>query len=230
MASPFYVSPEQFYTEKADYARKNIARGKPVVALDYEHGLITVAENRSSGLRKLSEIYDRISFAAVGKFDEYESLRKAGVRYADMRGFSYAREDVAASNLANEYSTMLGSIFTREMKPFEVEILVCEVGRVGEEKENIYFQILYDGFITDHRHYATIGGDPDQLREVLKEGWKDGLDLGDALRLGLRALDRAEGSSTLDKTSLEVTVLDRRRDGRKYRRLSESEVGDLLGG
>ena len=127
MASPFYVSPEQWYTEKAEYARKGISRGKPIVALDYSDGIVIMAENRSPGLKKIAEIYDRIGFAAVGKFDEYENLRKAGIRYADLRGFSFSREDVAAANLANEYSTVLGGIFTREMKPFEVEILVCEV-------------------------------------------------------------------------------------------------------
>ena len=228
MASPFYVSPEQWYTEKAEYARKGIARGKPIVALDYAQGIVMMAENRSAGLKKIAEIYDRIGFAAVGKFDEYENLRKSGVRYADLRGFSFSREDVAAANLANEYSTVLGGIFTREMKPFEVEILVCEVNNASE---NTYFRILFDGFISDQRNFASIGGDSDQLSEALGKGWRAGLSLGEAIQVGRDALGQANGgSTTLDRDSLEIAVLDSGRTGRKFVRLSKDEVGELLGG
>jgi proteasome alpha subunit len=162
MASPFYVSPEQWYQDKAEYARKGIARGKPIVALDYVDGIVLMAENPSTSLRKISEIYDRIAFAGVGKFDEYENLRKAGVRYADLRGYSYCREDVAAKNLANEYSTVLGGIFTREMKPFEVEVLVAEVGDSADETS--MYKILFDGAISDHRRFAAIGDQADDRR------------------------------------------------------------------
>ena len=222
MAAPFYVSPEQWYTEKAEFARKGISRGKPITALDYEGGIVIMAENRSTGLKKLAEIYDRIGFAAVGKFDEYENLRKAGIRYADMRGFSFSREDVAAGNLANEYSTVLGNIFTREMKPFEVEILVCEVGNGGD---NTYFRILFDGFISDQKRFAAIGGDTDQLNEALGKGWREGLSLSEAVRLGREVLGRANGGSTvLDESGLEIAVLDRAREGRKFLRLGKDEV------
>jgi proteasome alpha subunit len=228
MAAPFYVSPEQWYTEKAEYARKGVARGKPIVALDYDKGIVIMAENRSAGLKKIAEIYDRIGFAAVGKFDEYENLRKSGVRYADLRGFSFSREDVAASNLANEYSTVLGGIFTREMKPFEVEILVCEV---GSNSENTYYRILFDGFISDQRSYAAIGGDYEQLNESLGKGWRAGLSLSDAIQVGRDALGQANGdSTTLDRDSLEIAVLDSERSGRKFARLSKNEIGELLGG
>ena len=132
MSAPFYVSPEQWYQDKAEYARKGIARGKPIVSLEYDHGIVIMAENRSATLRKISEIYDRIAFGGVGKLDEYENLRKAGVRYADMRGYSFSREDVAGKSLANEYSTVLGSVFTREMKSLEVEILVAEIHDGGQ--------------------------------------------------------------------------------------------------
>ena len=228
MAAPFYVSPEQWYTEKADFARKGISRGRPIVALDYVDGIVMLAENRSAGLRKLAEIYDRIGFAGVGKFDEYENLRKSGIRYADLRGFSYSREDVAAANLANEYSTVLGNIFTREMKPFEVEILVCEVG--DDTQPNGYYRVLFDGFIADQRNFAAIGGDTEQLNEALGKSWRDGLGLAEAVRGGCDALGQSNGGSDkLDSKILEIAVLDRKRDGRKFRRLDQSQVGELLG-
>ena len=227
MASPFYVSPEQWYTEKAEFARKGISRGKPIVALDFDEGIVIMAENRSAGLKKIAEIYDRIGFAAVGKFDEYENLRKSGVRYADLRGFSFSREDVAAANLANEYSTVLGGIFTREMKPFEVEILVCEV---NDEDDNTYFRILFDGFISDQKNFASIGGDSDQLNEALGKAWRKGLSLAESAQIGRDALRQANGGSgTLDRDSLEIAVLDRNRPGRKFLRLSKDEIGKLLG-
>ena len=226
MSAPFYISPEQWYTEKAEYARKGIARGKPITALDYEGGVVMMAENRQ-GLKKIAEIYDRIGFAAVGKFDEYENLRKAGIRYADMRGFSFSREDVAAGNLANEYSTVLGNIFTREMKPYEVEILVSEVSNDGD---NEYFRITFDGFISDQKNYAAIGGEAEQLNEALSKGWREGLALSEAIRLGRDVLGRANGgTSVLDEASLEIAVLSREREGRKFQRLSRDEVRELIG-
>jgi proteasome alpha subunit len=226
MTAPFYVSPEQWYQDKAEYARKGIARGKPIVALEYAGGMIVMGENPSASLRKISEIYDRIAFAGVGKFDEYENLRKSGIRYADLRGFSYCRDDVAAKNLANEYSTVLGSIFTREMKPFEVELLVAEVG----EAECTLYQILYDGSVADHQNYASIGGDPDELRKVLKEGWREQLSLAEGVKLGCKALARANGGSNdLGAQNLEIAILDRAHDGRKFRRLGSAEVEELLG-
>jgi proteasome alpha subunit len=227
MSAPFYVSPEQWYRDKAEYARKGIARGKPIVAIEYAQGIVIVGENPSSSLRKISEIYDHIAFAGVGKFDEYENLRKAGIRFADLRGYSYCRDDVAASNLANEYSTVLGSIFTREMKPFEVEILVVEVS----EDDSSLFQVLYDGSLTDHKNYASIGGDPDELRKVLDRGWREQLSLEDALKLGCKALASANDDvSVLNETNLEVAVLDRTREGRRFQRLDRDRLKELLNG
>lgn len=227
MATPYYVSPEQWYQDKAEYARKGIARGKPIAAIEYADGILMVAENQSASLRKLAEIYDRIAFAGVGKFDEYENLRKAGVRYADMRGYTFCREDVAAKNLANEYSTLLGAIFTREMKPFEVEILVAEVQDAG----GTLYQVLYDGSITDHRHFAAIGGGSEDLRTVLEQGWRPDLPLPEALRLCVRALQKApNGSANLDERSLEVALLERNRPGRRFRRLEPDDVRSLLAG
>lgn len=228
MTAPFYVSPEQWYTEKADFARKGISRGRPIVALDYADGIVMLAENRSAGLRKLAEIYDRIGFAGVGKFDEYENLRKSGIRYADLRGFSYSRNDVAASNLANEFSTVLGNIFTREMKPFEVEILVCEVKDAAEG--NGYYRVLFDGFIADQRNFAAIGGDTDQLNEALGKSWSDGLSLAEATKVGCDALGQANGGTDkIVAKNLEIAVLDRKRDGRKFLRMDSGQVQELLG-
>ncbi len=230
MATPFYVSTEQWYTEKAEYARKGIARGKPIVALEFAHGIALIAENHSATLRKISEIYDRIGFAGVGKFDEYENLRKAGVRYADMRGYSFCRRDVAARNLANEFSTVLGSIFTREAKALEVEVLVAEIAEKDGEP-NAFYQITFDGIITDHRNYAAIGPESDALRDVLKADWKPGLPLDVAVRLGLRAMARAGNASReLNERNLEIALLDQRREGRRFKRAAPEEVRGLVSG
>ena len=226
MTAPFYVSPEQWYQDKAEYARKGIARGKPIVALEYGDGIVTMGENRSTSLRKISEIYDRIAFAGVGKFDEYENLRKAGIRYADLRGFSYCRDDVSAKSLANEYSTVLASVFTREMKPLEVEILVVSV----DETQNSLYQILYDGSVTDHERFVSIGGEPDDLRGIMRDGWRDDMPLADAVRLGSKALEGAGDDDNLDHQSLEIATLDRRQEGRRFRRLEAEEIRELLSG
>ncbi|MEX2208786.1 MAG: proteasome subunit alpha [Myxococcota bacterium] len=229
MSTPFYVSPEQWYQDKAEYARKGIARGRPIVALEYDTGIVIMAENRSATLRKISEIYDRIAFGGVGKLDEYENLRKAGVRYADMRGYSFSREDVAGKSLANEYSNVLGGVFTREMKPLEVEILVVEI----KEKGSALYQIRYDGSMSDMTHWATIGGDSDKLGDVIRGGWKAGIPLKDAAKLARRALaGSGNGASIddLDEKSLEIAILDRTRVGRTFRRVVGEEAQALLRG
>ena len=230
MASPFYVSPEQWYTEKAEYARKGIARGKPIVGLEYEGGIALIAENHSATLRKTAEIYDRIAFAGVGKFDEYEHLRKEGIRFADLRGYTWCRADVAVQSLANEYSRVLGAIFTREAKAFEVELLLAEVGDEHHEG-NAFYQIDYQGSIADHRHFAAIGGEADDIREALSNEWQPGLSLVEAVKLATVALSHAPSSTqTLDEPNLEIAILERARPARKYRRLSTSEMQKLLSG
>ncbi len=229
MSAPFYVSPEQWYQDKAEYARKGIARGKPIVALEYDTGIVIMAENRSATLRKIAEIYDRIAFCGVGKLDEYENLRKAGVRYADMRGYSFSREDVAGKSLANEYSTVLGSVFTREMKSLEVEILVVEI----HDRGSAFYQIRYDGSMTDSTHYASIGGDGDKLLDVIRGGWSAGMPLRDAARLGRRALAGSGNGAAiddLDERNLEIAILDRMRRGRTFKRIGAEESRSLLSG
>jgi proteasome alpha subunit len=226
MAMPFYVAPEQMMKDRSDYARKGIARGKPVVALEYADGILFIADNPSTHLYKISEIYDRIAFAAVGKYSEFENLRIAGVRLADVRGYSYGREDVTAKSLANAYSQGLATIFTQEMKPYEVEILVAQVGERPEDNE--LFHILYDGSVSDEDGFVAMGGEAEALTEGLKGSYRSEMTLEDALKLGVDALSGQNGER-LDASRLEVAVLDRGGRRRKFRRLADPELADLLG-
>jgi proteasome alpha subunit len=231
MSLPFYVSPEQVMTEKADYARKGIARGRSSVTLECSEGVLLVAENPSS-LSKIGEIYDRIAFAGVGKFSEFDQLRKIGVRFADVKGYAYSRDDVRAKALANAYSQAMGDVFTRELKPLEVEVIVAEVGDdnlAGHEKNSIY-RVQFDGSISDHQGFCVIGGAADELMNFLKERFRPDLPLREALQLGRSALQRAaEGQPRVGPENLEACVLERRRTGRKFHRLSADVLRDLLG-
>jgi proteasome alpha subunit len=222
---PFYVAPEQMMKDRSDYARKGIARGKPVVALEYADGILFLADNPSTHLYKVSEIYDRIAFAAVGKYSEFENLRIAGVRLADVRGFSYGREDVTAKSLANAYSQALSNIFTQEMKPYEVEILVAQVGDRREDNE--LFHILYDGSVSDQEGFVGMGGESETLQTRLRDGYRPDMDLASAVRAGVQALT-AENGQGVEPSRLEVALLDRTRGRRKFRRLPESEVASIL--
>jgi proteasome alpha subunit len=228
MPLPYYVSPEQMMKDKAEYARKGISRGRAIVTIEYRDGILLVAENPSTLLHKISEIYDRIAFAGVGKYNEFENLRVAGVRHADVKGYSYSRGDVSAKALANAYSQGLGNIFTQDIKPFEVEVLVCEVGDTNGSKNEIY-HILYDGTIEDEKNYAAMGGQSDEIRRYLKDNFKDGLDLDAALQLGVRALMVTQ-NKTLTERDLEVAVLDRTKERRKFRRIPAEVLNQLLRG
>jgi len=224
---PYYVSPEQMMKDKAEYARKGISRGRSIVALEYRDGIQLVAENPSSLLHKISEIYDRIAFAGVGKYNEFENLRIAGIRHADIKGYSYSRGDVTAKALANAYSQALGNIFTQDIKPFEVEVLVAEVGDENGGRNEIY-HILYDGTIEDEHNYAAMGGQAEEIRRFLKDHFKDGMTLEEALQLGVRALNVTQNKS-LTERDLEVAVLDRTKTRRKFRRLPPEVLNQLLG-
>jgi len=230
MSIPFYVSPEQVMQDKAEYARKGIARGKSSLTLEYDGGILLMAENPSS-LSKIGEIYDRIAFAGVGKFSEFDQLRKIGVRYADVKGYAYSRDDVRAKALANAYSQAMGDVFVRELKPLEVEMLVAEVGDenlAGHEKNAIY-RVQFDGSISDHEGYCVIGGAAEDLDALLRAEYRPGLPLGDAMRLGQRALQRAnEGAPPVDPDNLEVCLLEKARTGRKFNRLPSDRVRELL--
>ena len=227
MPLPYYVSPEQMMKDKAEYARKGISRGRSLVTLECGDGILLVAENPSTLLHKISEIYDRIAFAGVGKYNEFENLRVAGVRHADVKGYSYSRGDVSAKSLANAYSQALGNIFTQDIKPFEIEVLVVEVGDADGTKNEIY-HILYDGTIEDEKNYAAMGGQSEEIRRYLKDNFQESLDLAAALRLGVRALMVTQ-NKTLTERDLEVAVLDRTKARRKFRRIPLEALGQLLG-
>ena len=224
MSQPFYVAPEQMMKDRADYARKGIARGRALVAIRYADGVAIVAENASDTLRKISEIYDRIAFAGVGKYNEFDQLRVAGVRAADLKGFQYSRDDVDARSLANSYAQMLGNIFTHEMKPMEVEILVAEVGLDADGDQ--MFHLLYDGTVVDERDYSAIGGDAEAIRSRLAETWVDGLQLGPAIAIGLEALSGPDRQ--IEHADLEVAKLSRGDDRRCFERVDNGRLDALL--
>jgi proteasome alpha subunit len=225
---PFYVAPEQIMKDRSDYARKGISRGKPVVVLEYADGILFIADNPSTHLYKISEIYDRIAFAAVGKYSEFENLRIAGVRLADLRGYSYGREDVTAKTIANAYSQGLAEIFTQQMKPYEVELLVAQVGERPEENE--LFHILYDGSVTDEDGVVAMGGQSQTLADRLREGYSSGMALREAVRLGVGSLTSENGQEKVEPARLEVAVLDRTRPRRKFRRLPDADIASILDG
>jgi proteasome alpha subunit len=221
---PFYVSPEQVMKDRADYARKGIARGRSLVALECAAGVVIVADNASRTLSKISEIYDRIAFAAVGKYNEFQLMKVAGVRHADLKGYSYSREDVSAKELANAYAQTLGQIFTHEMKPYEVELLVAEVG--ADEKSDAMYHILYDGVVLDEQDHAVLGGNAESISEALTQQFQPGMDLASAVKLGAKVL--APDGDALGADQLEVALLDRSRTRRAFRRIRNSELEALL--
>lgn len=222
-----YVPPEQLIKDRSEYARKGISRGKSVVALEYADGILFCAENPSATLHKISEIYDRIAFAGVGKYSEFEDLRIAGIRLADLRGYSYGRDDVTAKTVANAYSQALSNIFTTQMKPYEVEVLVAYVGERPED--NSLFHILFDGSVADEEGYVGMGGRSQELSTRLKDVYRPGLPLGEAVALAASALSEVE-QKTPEAGNFEAAVLDRTRERRKFRRLDDGELKGFLAG
>jgi proteasome alpha subunit len=224
MSMPFYVAPEQVMKDRADYARKGIARGRALTALLYDDGILICAENASNTLRKVSEIYDRIAFAGVGRYNEFDQLRIAGVRHADLKGYSFSREDVDARSLANAYAQILGNVFTHEMKPMEVEILVAEVGE--QPGNDQLYHILYDGTVMDEDRFSVLGGEAEAIAERMEAAWKPGLSLGEALAIAVPALAGEE--RTLSADDLEVAVLSRGNGRRAFRRIEGDELTALV--
>ena len=224
MTMPFYVAPEQMMKDRADYARKGIARGRALAACISSDGIVLCAENPSRMLRKVSEIYDRIAFAGVGKYNEFDQLRIAGIRHADLKGFSFSREDVDARSLANQYAQILGNVFTHEMKPMEVEILVCEVGPDPDSDQ--LFHILYDGTLVDENDFSVLGGEADAISERLAAAWEPGLDGAGAVAAAVSAL--AGPDRELDPADLEVAILGRNGERRSFRRMEDDEVAAAL--
>ena len=225
MSTPFYVAPEQVMKDRADYARKGIARGRSIVATTYDDGIVIVAENPSNTLHKVSEIYDRIGFAGVGKYNEFDQMRIAGIRHADLKGFNYSRHDVDALSLANQYAQMLGQTFTHEMKPMEVEILIAEIGE--DEAGDQMFHVLYDGTVYDRTGFTVLGGDADAITGRLTEGFIERAKLVDAIKHARDAL--AGPDRELEPGDLEVAVLGRSNGRRTFQRIVETTLVELVG-
>lgn len=230
MSMPFYASAEQVMRDRSEYARKGIARGRSVVVLTYADGVLFVAENASSALHKVSEIYDRIGFAAVGKYNEFENLRVAGIRLADLRGYSYDRRDVTARALANAYAQTLGSIFTEQAKPYEVELCVAEIG--DDPAQDQIYRLSYDGTIADEKGFLVMGGQADVIATRLRDTYRPLLALGEALEVAVSALasigSEAGVPRDLPASQLEVAVLDRNRGTRKFKRITGVSLTALL--
>ena len=214
MTVPFYVAPEQLVRDKAEFARKGIARGRAIVAVDYRDGVLLLAENPSTALHKISEMYDRIAFAGVGKYNEFETLRKAGIRQADLMGYLYSRDDVTAMGLATAFAQTLGMIFTRDPKPYEVEVLIAEISEDGDEHR--LFRVTYDGTLFDERNYVAIGGKAEELSDALEELWSEDMSLEEAFSASAEAFRRVEGR---ESDGWEAAVLDLSNGRRSFRRL-----------
>lgn len=234
MSFPYFISPEQAMRERSELARKGIARGKSVVALAYAGGVLFVAENPSRSLQKISELYDRVGFAAAGKFNEFDNLRRGGIQFADTRGYAYDRRDVTGRQLANVYAQTLGTIFTEQAKPYEVELCVAEVAHYGETKSPELYRITYDGSIADEPHFVVMGGTTEPITNALKETYAENADLRQATRIAVKALraGSAEASGgdqpTLDVASLEVAILDVNRPRRAFQRINRATLETLL--
>ncbi|MFV8321264.1 proteasome subunit alpha [Mycobacterium sp. 23] len=234
MSFPYFISPEQAMRERSELARKGIARGRSVVVLAYSGGVLFVAENPSRSLQKISELYDRVGFAAAGKFNEFDNLRRGGIQFADTRGYAYDRRDVTGRQLANVYAQTLGSIFTEQAKPYEVELCVAEVAHYGETKAPELYRITYDGSIADEPHYVVMGGTTEPIINALKESYTENAHLGDALKVAVNALranssdNATNGQPSLDVASLEVAILDANRPRRAFRRINRATLESLL--
>jgi len=227
MAMPFYVSPEQVTKDKADFARKGIARGRPLIVTEYDQGVAFVAENPSTHLHKVGELYDRIAFAGVGRFSEYETLRQAGVRLADIRGYAYGREDVTSRAIANAYSQTLGQVFMQEPKPYEVELCVAELGVEGEP--NALYHVSFDGTVVDRKEWLAMGGQVEALNEAMTAAYQEGWKLDAALHAAVEAL-RTVTPPNGERARLEIAVLERGPSRRAFRRLSDENFAETAAG
>ncbi|HEY2086478.1 MAG TPA: proteasome subunit alpha [Mycobacterium sp.] len=230
MSFPYFISPEQAMRERSELARKGIARGRSVVALVFSGGVLFVAENPSRSLQKISELYDRVGFAAAGKFNEFDNLRRGGIQFADTRGYAYDRRDVTGRQLANVYAQTLGTIFTEQAKPYEVELCVAEVAHYGETKPPELYRITYDGSIADEPHFVVMGGTTEPIATALKDSYAENANLADAVHIAVNALKAGSGNGddTLDVTTLEVAILDVSRPRRAFRRITGAALERLL--
>ncbi len=232
MSFPYFISPEQAMRERSELARKGIARGRSLVALAYSGGVLFVAENPSRSLQKISELYDRVGFAAAGRFNEFDNLRRGGIQWADTKGYAYDRRDVTGRQLAYIYAQTLGSIFTEQAKPYEVELCVAEVAHYGETKPPELYRITYDGSINDEPHFVVMGGTTEPIIAKLNESYAENASLSEAAKIAVDALKAgANGGSetrTLGPSTLEVAILDANRPRRAFRRITGSALEALL--
>lgn len=231
MSFPYFISPEQAMRERSELARKGISRGRSVVALAYADGVLFVAENPSRSLQKVSELYDRIGFAAVGRFNEFNNLRSGGIRFADTQGYAYSRRDVTGRQLANVYAQTLGTIFTEQAKPYEVELCVAEVAHHGETKAPELYRITYDGSIADEPHFVVMGGTTEPIIAALNESYTENASLTDAMSIAVAALTSGGNGAeprTLGPTTLEAAILDANRPRRAFRRITGTALEALL--
>lgn len=224
MSMPFYVPPEQLTKDRAEFARKGIARGRPIVILEYNDGVLLVGENPSGSLHKTSEIYDKVAFAGVGRFNEFEMLRVAGIRYADLKGYSYERDDVTAKGLANAYAQTLGQIFTHEMKPYEIEVMITEIG--NDPSATKIYRIQFDGTLRDIKRFGAMGAMEEALNDRLEEEVGELPDLRTAVRLAAETIESVL-ETTIGDEDWEAAVLDRNLGRRKFRRLDAGEIGEI---
>lgn len=231
MSFPYFISPEQAMRERSELARKGISRGRSVVALAYAGGVLFVAENPSRSLQKVSELYDRVGFAAVGRFNEFDNLRRGGIQLADTQGYAYSRRDVTGRQLANRYAQALGTIFTEQAKPYEVELCVAEVAHYGETKSPELYRITYDGSIADEPHFVVMGGTTEPITAALNDSFTENAGLSEAVGIAVNAL-QAGGNGTEARTlgpeTLEVAILDANRPRRAFRRITGSALDALL--
>ncbi|HVB01924.1 MAG TPA: proteasome subunit alpha [Acidimicrobiales bacterium] len=225
MSMPYYVAPEQVMKDRAEYAQKGIARGRALIAVVYNEGILMVAENPSRTLHKISEIYDRVAFAGVGKYNEFDQLRVAGIRHADTKGYSYSRDDVDARSLANVYAQYLGQVFTQEMKPLEVEILVAEIGPTPEL--NRLYHIAYDGTVADEQRFTVLGGEAAAIAQRALDSFHSDWTLSEALQSSIHCL--TGGDRPLGMEDLEVGVLNSKYGRRAFHRIEGDELRALLG-
>ncbi|MGV0633559.1 proteasome subunit alpha [Mycolicibacillus trivialis] len=232
MSFPYFISPEQAMRERSELARKGIARGRSVVVSSYADGVLFVAENPSRSLQKVSELYDRVGFAAVGRFNEFDNLRRGGIQFADTRGYAYARRDVTGRQLANVYAQTLGTIFTEQAKPYEVELCVAEVAHYGETKRPELYRITYDGSINDEPHFVVMGGTTEPIITAMKDSYTENAGLADAVQVAVHALHADDGEAAeprvLGPGTLEVAILDAGRPKRAFRRITGAALEALL--
>jgi len=229
MSFPYFISPEQAMRERSELARKGISRGRSVIALAYAGGVLFVAENPSRSLQKVSELYDRVGFAAVGRFNEFDNLRRGGIQFADTRGYAYDRRDVTGRQLANVYAQTLGTIFTEQAKPYEVELCVAEVAHHGETKSPELYRITYDGSIADEPHFVVMGGTTEPIISALNDTYAENADLADAVKIAVDALHAGAGADrVLGAATLEVAILDANKPRRAFRRITGAALDALL--